>query len=248
MFIILPIGDIAPRERTPYVNYVLLGVNIALFLLLGLRADYRSIVLDYGVVPAHPQWSDFITSMFLHADIFHLGGNMLFLWIVGDNVEDVLGHLGYLGFYLVGGVVAMVPHVLLLAGSEVPCIGASGAISAVMAAYAVWFSRNRIKIWYLIGFFYIRAGVALVPAVVAVGLWFALQLLYGLLTVRAQVSGGVGYWVHIGGFVFGLVVALAARTLWSRRIPRITVEAAEPGRRYFRPRRPNRYDGRGGAW
>ena len=248
MFIFLPIGDIAPRERTPYVNYLLIGVNVALFVLLGLRSDYQGIVLNYGVVPAHPQWSDFITSAFLHADVFHLGGNMLFLWIVGDNVEDVLGHLAYLAFYLVGGVVAALPHVLLFSRSEVPCIGASGAISAVMAAYAVWFARNRIKLWYLVGYFYVRMGVTLVPAVVAVGLWFLMQLLFGLLAVGAQVRGGVGYWVHIGGFVFGLAVALVVRTVWSGRIPRITMEAADRGRGYFRPRRPSRYDDEGGMW
>jgi len=249
MFFVLPIGDIAPRRRTPYVNYAVMAVNIAVFLLVGFRADYQSIVEQYGVVPARPEWLAFFSSMFLHGGLIHLGGNMLFLWIVGDNVEDVLGHIGYLAFYLLGGVLAHLPQLMLFAKSPIPGIGASGAISAVMAAYTVWFARNRIKVWYAIWLFpFIRSGVALVPAVFAIGLWFLAQFLYGLATLGHPFRGGVGYWVHVGGFVFGLVVAGVVRLLWPGRIPQARRADVSQGRRYFRVRRPPRHDQWGGGW
>jgi len=238
VFFFLPIGDIAPRRHPPYVNYALLLANVVVFLLVGLRPDYEAIVKVYGLTPAHPHWLAFVTSMFLHGDFLHLGGNMLFLWIVGDNVEDVLGHLGYLAFYLLGGVLAEVPQILLFPGSTIPGIGASGAISAVMAAYVVWFARNRIKVWYLVFFFpFVRSGVALVPAVFAIGLWFLEQLLYGFLVFEQPLQGGVGYWVHVGGFLFGLVVALVVRLSRPERIPRVDRAVSLEGRHYFRPHR-----------
>ena len=238
MFFFLPIGDISPRRHPPYVNYLLIVTNVVVFLLVGLRPDYDAIVTAYGVTPAHPQWFAFLTSMFLHGDFLHLGGNMLFLWIVGDNVEDVLGHLGYLAFYLLGGILAEVPQVLLFTASTVPGIGASGAISAVMAAYALWFPRNRIKVWYVVFFFlFLRSGVVLVPAVFAIGLWFAEQLLYGFLVLEQPLRGGVGYWVHVGGFLFGLVVALVVRLALSERIPRLDHTVSVAGRHYFLPHR-----------
>jgi membrane associated rhomboid family serine protease len=238
VFFFLPIGDIAPRRHPPYVNYALIVANVLVFLLVGLRPDYDAIVKTYGLTPAHLQWVTFLTSTFLHGDFLHLGGNMLFLWIVGDNVEDVLGHLGYLAFYLLGGVLAEVPQVLLFPSSTIPGIGASGAISAVMAAYAVWFARNRIKVWYLVFLFpFIRSGVALVPAVVAIGLWFLGQMLYGLLVLGQPMHGGVGYWVHVGGFLFGLAVAVLVRLSWPGRIPRVDHTVSLEGRHYFRPHR-----------
>lgn len=243
MFFFLPIGDIAPRRRTPYVNYGLMLANVAVFFAVGLRPDYMRIVKEYGVVPARPELLDFFTSMFLHGGFLHLAGNMLFLWIVGDNVEDVLGHVGYLVFYLWGGVVAQLPQVLLFPDSPIPGIGASGAISAVMAAYTVWFARNRIKVWYMIWWFpFVRSGVMLVPAAFAMGLWFMEQFLYGLLTLGQPMRGGVGYWVHVGGFVFGLVVAAVVRLFWSGRIPRVRREPGFPGRSYFRPRPVSWYE------
>jgi membrane associated rhomboid family serine protease len=235
----LPIGDIAPRRRAPYVNYLLIVANVVVFLLVGLRPDYDAIVDAYGLTPAHLQWLTFLTSMFLHGDFLHLGGNMLFLWIVGDNVEDVLGHLGYLAFYLFGGILAEVPQVLLFPASTVPGIGASGAISAVMAAYALWFPRNRIKVWYILFFFlFVRSGIVLVPAVLAIGLWFLGQLLYGFLVLKQPLQGGVGYWVHVGGFLFGLVVAVAVRLYQPQRIPAVDQAVSLAGRHYFRPHRP----------
>jgi membrane associated rhomboid family serine protease len=240
----LPIGDIAPRRCTPYVNYVLIVTNVVVFLLVGLRPNYDAILQAYGLTSAHPQWFAFLTSMFLHGNFLHLGGNMLFLWIVGDNVEDVLGHVGYLAFYLLGGILAEVPQVLLFPASSVPGIGASGAISAVMAAYVVWFPRNRIKVWYILFFFlFVRSGVALVPAVFAIGLWFAEQLLSGFLVLGQPVQGGVGYWVHVGGFLFGLVVAAAVRLALSERIPRVDQTETVAGRHYFLPHRRTWEDG-----
>jgi len=238
VFFFLPIGDISPRRHPPYVNYLLIATNVAVFLLVGLRPDYDAVVQAYGLTPAHPRWLTFLTSMFLHGDFLHLGGNMLFLWIVGDNVEDVLGHLGYLAFYLLGGILAEVPQIGFFPGSTVPGIGASGAISAVMAAYVVWFPRNRIKVWYLLFFFlFVRSGIVLVPAVFAIGLWFLEQLLYGFLVLGQPLQGGVGYWVHVGGFLFGLVVALVVRLALSERIPRLDHTVSVAGRHYFLPHR-----------
>ena len=126
---------------------------------------------------------------------------------------------------------------ILITGLALSAFAASGAISAVMAAYTVWFARNRIKVWYMIWWFpFVRSGVMLVPAAFAMGLWFMEQFLYGLLTLGQPMRGGVGYWVHVGGFVFGLVVAAAVRLFWSGRIPRVRREPGFPGRSYFRPR------------
>lgn len=146
------------------------------------------------------------TSMFLHADIFHIGGNMLFLYIFGDNVEDAFGHLPYLLFYFVCGLVADFTHILSTATTAdflIPTLGASGAISGVMGAYILLYPRARIET--LILAFFI--AVVSIPAVFFIGFWFLLQLLYTWLGM----SGNVAYWAHIGGFVAGMILSLVAR-------------------------------------
>ncbi|MBI3268450.1 MAG: rhomboid family intramembrane serine protease [Planctomycetes bacterium] len=201
---LLPIGDINPREREPYVNYALLAANVGAYLLYGLQPGYDRIVLAHGVVPARPELLDYFTSMFLHADPMHLFGNMLFLWICGDNVEDRLGSLGYLIFYLACGLLASKVHVwssLGGPGAFLPTIGASGAISGVLGAYVVFFPDSQIKVLYFFGLW--GAGVAHVRSLWAIGFWFGEQLLFTLY------GGGsnVAYMAHIGGFVGGAAAA-----------------------------------------
>jgi membrane associated rhomboid family serine protease len=158
-------------------------------------------------------WLSILTAMFLHAGWLHLGGNMLFLWIFGDNVEDALGKLGFLVFYLLGGFAAVALQFALAPNSTIPNVGASGAIAAVLGAYIVLYPRARIL---TAVFFFLITGIEL-PATVVLGLWFVLQLFQGVSGLAAQVNGGVAYWAHVGGFGFGAVVALLF--LRSRRRP-----------------------------
>jgi membrane associated rhomboid family serine protease len=149
-------------------------------------------------------WLSIVTAMFLHAGWLHLGGNMLFLWIFGDNVEDALGKLAYLAFYLLGGLAAVALQFGLAPNSTIPNVGASGAIAAVLGAYIVLYPRARIL---TVVFFFLITLIEL-PALVVLGLWFVLQLFQGVSGLAAQVNGGVAYWAHVGGFGFGVVVAL----------------------------------------
>ena len=200
----LPIGDENPRERTPYVNYALLAANIAVFLLVQLPSPDGAI--RWAMRPASLEPITLFTSMFLHAGVLHLAGNMLFLWICGDNVEDRLGHVGYLFFYLGWGLAAAVAHLYTTAHPDIPTLGASGAISGVMAAYVVFFPRHRIKmfIWFM---FYIDR--IFIPAWAWIGFWFAEQIFLS----SAGQGDGVAYAAHIGGFLAGLAVAFPARLI-----------------------------------
>jgi membrane associated rhomboid family serine protease len=169
-----------------------------------------NVIGKFGLVPAlilnGDQIYTFFTSMFLHADLIHLGGNMLFLYVFGDNVEDTFGHVRYLLFYLVSGIGASSLHIfaaLSLGGSAIPTIGASGAIAGVLGAYFVLFPRS--KILTLIFLFWIT--IVAIPAVVFLGLWFVYQFLYGSIGA----GGGVAYWAHVGGFVTGIVFGVAWR-------------------------------------
>ena len=155
------------------------------------------------------------TSMFLHVNLIHLAGNMIYLWIFGNNIEDKLGRFWFIGFYLLGGVAAVVTQVLIDPTSEVPMIGASGAISAVLGAYVVLFPGARILSLVFLGFFYQLIDV---PAVIVLGFWFVLQLISGLTSLGAiQGGGGVAFFAHIGGFVVGAVLARAAISVGARR-------------------------------
>ncbi len=148
-------------------------------------------------------WLSILSSMFLHAGWLHLLGNMLFLWIFGDNVEDALGKVGYLGFYLLGGIAAGALQFVLGPNSTIPNVGASGAIAAVLGAYIVLYPRARI----LTVVFFLLITVIELPAVLVLGLWFLLQLFQGVSGLGADVNSGVAFWAHVGGFVFGAVIA-----------------------------------------
>lgn len=210
----IPIGDEMRSRRVPFVNYALLAINIVVYFMTSLPGDsfFMATIVDFGLIPAQvfgaagaAALPDFFTSMFLHGSLLHLGGNMLYLWIFGDNVEDALGHVGYVIFYLAGGVLAALAHVLLNLQSTVPTVGASGAIAAVLGAYLILYPGSRVRTIIPLGIF---TRVTLLPATVVLGFWFLLQLFDGVLALGAPPgAGGVAFWAHIGGFVAGVVLA-----------------------------------------
>ena len=204
---IFPIGDEnVSGGSKPYLSYSFIAINLVIFFFqVSMEpSDLNRFILDYGTRPAYiVQGNDYftlLTSMFLHGGWMHVLGNMLFLWIFADNIEAVIGNSRFLVFYLAGGVVATVVHILFNAASEIPSIGASGAISALMGAYLVMFPKSRIKV-----LFFFR--VIYVAAVVFLGFWIGQQLLAGVNSVRVEAgaAGGVAWWAHIGGFVFGII-------------------------------------------
>ncbi len=205
-----PIGDEHNgRLLTPYVNYTLIAVNIVVFLyqLLLPEPELLEFIFRWGAIPAEiSQGQDLfglVSSMFLHGGWLHIAGNMLFLWVFGDNVEDTMGHVSYLLFYLLTGLAAGLAQVVIDSGSEIPLVGASGAISGVLGAYIMLFPHGRIRTLIFLGFF---VTVVLIPAWVQIGLWIVLQFFNGFasLGVRTEESGGVAYWAHIGGFIAGM--------------------------------------------
>jgi len=177
------------------------------------------VVSNYGMIPYYvlrgERLHTLFTSMFLHADILHLGGNMLFLYVFGDNVEDTFGHERYLAFYFVSGIVANAAFIFtqLFSGDVdalwIPAIGASGAIAGVLGAYIVLYPTARILTLILIGWIYIVP----IPAIFFLGFWFVYQLLYGMLTLGIEGVTGIAYWAHIGGFVAGIFFGL----IWRKR-------------------------------
>jgi membrane associated rhomboid family serine protease len=208
----IPIRDQIPTRRVPLVNYTLIVINVIIFIFQWLSGPYQdAMVYQFALIPAQFRGSinlaaisDIFTSMFMHASWLHLGGNMLYLWIFGDNVEDSMGSFKYLLFYLSGGVIASAAHILTNPGSQIPTVGASGAIAAVLGAYLVLYPRSRVLTIIPLGFF---LRMTMIPASIVLLLWFGLQLLNGVLTLGAGDVGGVAFWAHIGGFVFGVVLA-----------------------------------------
>lgn len=210
----IPLSDSIGSHRTPWVTYGLLVLNISIFVgtaVLGLT-DYNKVIQNYGLIPFRlvrsfdlEAISDLFTSMFLHGSLLHLGSNMLYLWIFGDNVEDALGPVGYIAFYLIGGLFASGAQILANPTSGIPVIGASGAIAAVLGAYLVLYPASRVRTLIPLGFL---VRIAVLPAFVVLGLWFVLQLLEGFLSVGVSADvGGVAIWAHVGGFLIGAVLA-----------------------------------------
>jgi hypothetical protein len=224
---LIPLRDENPSVTVPFVTRALIVANLVVFayeVLLGpeLRAFLfewgfvpvrLTLALRYGDLPLQPAALSVLTSLFLHGGWSHVIGNMWYLWIFGDNVEDALGHAGFLLFYLVCGVVATLLHYLTNQVAEVPTVGASGAIAAVLGAYIVAFPRARVfTLLPLFPFF----QVVPLPAFFVLGLWFLFQFVLGLGALGASGSGGIAFWAHIGGFAAGLlvmrVVVLARRS------------------------------------
>lgn len=208
----LPLRDEYPSLRVPVVNYFLIALNVLVFIAQTLVGQsHPLLVYQFALIPAQVthQFSLYalmhlLTSMFMHGGLAHIGGNMLYLWIFGDNIEDAMGHGRYLFFYLLGGFLASAAHVLSNPDSAIPTVGASGAIAAVLGAYLVLFPSARVLTLVSFGLF-IRT--MMVPAVIVLGLWFILQLFQGVLTLGGPDVGGVAFWAHIGGFVVGLLLA-----------------------------------------
>ena len=207
----LPLSDDNRGRRTrPVVTWALIAINIVVFAyqaFLGEREHWQ-FVMDWAVVPdriiSGEQIHTLVTSAFLHGSLFHLGSNMLFLWIFGDNVEDVLGYLKYLLFYFVTAIAAGLAQVLVDTGSLVPILGASGAVSGLLAAYIVLFPNGRIRTLLTLGVF---VTVTMLPAWIMIGYWFLLQFVSGMLSLGDSTSGGgVAFFAHIGGFVAGFIL------------------------------------------
>ena len=240
----IPIGDedTGGQPGIPWVNVAIIALNVIVFLyqlvdpnftngystvpaeitqgidIVGVRQlvlpDGTTATIDEGPGPS-PIWLTLLTSMFMHGGWLHIGGNMLFLFIFGDNIEKAYGHIKYLIFYLVCGIVAGLAHVLSQPDSIIPSLGASGAISGVMAAYLVLFPTNRVRVLLTLGVIWLRPIA--VPAVVMIGIWALLQFVNGIgsIAVTDQTSG-VAYWAHIGGFIAGALITLLAKPFLDR--------------------------------
>lgn len=207
----LPLSDDNRGRRTqPIVTWVLIAMNIVVFAYQSFlnERDHWQFLMDWAVVPdrvsSGEQLHTLITSAFMHGSWFHLGSNMLFLWIFGDNVEDVLGHLKYIVFYLATAIAAGLAQILIDTNSLVPMVGASGAVSGLLAAYIVLFPNGRIRTLLTLGVF---ITVTMLPAWMMIGYWFVLQILSGVLSLGdSSTGGGVAFWAHIGGFVDGFLL------------------------------------------
>ncbi len=208
----IPIRDQIPTRRVPFINYVLIAANIFVFILQWLAgSNQEALIYQFALIPASftgslslGNISDIFTSMFMHAGLAHLGGNMLYLWIFGDNVEDSMGHGKYLLFYLTGGLVASLAHIFTNPVSQIPTVGASGAIAAVLGAYLVLYPNSKVLTIIPLGFF---LRMTMIPAAIVLGLWFVLQLFSGVLSMGGPDVGGVAFWAHIGGFIAGVILA-----------------------------------------
>ena len=221
----IPLRDTIPSRRFPIMNYLIICVNTIIFIyeiLLGTQLD--RFLFKYGLVPIYfiaafkieeiSVWSAFVpffTSMFLHGGWMHLIGNMWFLYVFGDNVEDKLGHIKYLFFYISCGVIAAVSQLIISWGSRVPMIGASGAIAGVLGAYMILFPHSRVLTLVPI---FVFIQLVEIPAFVFLFLWFVMQFFYGAVSFVAISQGGVAWWAHIGGFVAGIFLIRVLRGRW----------------------------------
>jgi membrane associated rhomboid family serine protease len=230
--LIFPLRDENPSGTFPLVTVGIIAANILIFLYeMSLGEGVREFVGTYGVVPARlfgpgdsggapgaapaggaGAYLPFLTAMFLHGGVGHLVGNMWLLWLAGDNIEDRIGHGAFILFYLIAGVAASAAHVILSGPSTLPMIGASGAIAGVLGAYVICFPRARVVM--LVWLFFIFVWFVRVPAVILIGLWFAVQMLSALVESAhpGRLSSGIAWWAHIGGFLAGAVLIV----LWPK--------------------------------
>jgi len=210
---LIPYKDDNPVRTVPFVTFLIIGVNVAVFILQYASGESaRSIVYAYGAIPrnilsfrseqAIPPAVTVFTSMFMHGGLMHIGGNMLYLWIFGNNIEDILGHARFFLFYLFSGVVSAYSYALTAPASTIPMIGASGAISGVLGAYILLFPRARVHTIVFLGFF---IQVIRVPALIVIGFWAIIQFVSGLLTHAGPNQGGIAWFAHMGGFLAGLL-------------------------------------------
>ena len=217
LHLMFPIRDHNPSGRVPYITYALMALNIGIFLAyLPIQDDQRALFQFYdawAIVPVEISTGrdlhTLITSMFLHAGFMHLAGNMLFLFIFGDNMEDEMGHIPFLMFYLATGIAAGLMQVVAAPGSNIPTIGASGAIAGVMGGYLLMFPKAKVDILIILIIFF---RILPIPAWIMLLLWLAMQIFGGLASPGDQ--GGVAYWAHAGGFIAGIVACIP---MWLRR-------------------------------
>jgi membrane associated rhomboid family serine protease len=266
MIFAIPLYDDNPTVRAPIITYLLIGLCVGAFL-WQLGHNERLVLYAYGMIPAElfglwrpprlyqvvPPWAKVLTSMFLHGGWFHLIGNMLYLWIFGNNVEDALGRGRYLFLYLCCGIVAALAQAFVSPSSRIPMVGASGAIAGVLGAYLLLHPGANVRcfVWIVIFF-----RIVNIPAWTMLGLWFAMQLLSGLSV--ASGTPGVAFWAHVGGFVTGLALVIGLRpsgvgllqpprtrsftsarpTAFVDRPPYRSGSVPPSGRRFIRPRDP----------
>jgi membrane associated rhomboid family serine protease len=200
----IPLRDVIPSRTTPWITYLLIVLNVFVFLVelsLG-PEDVNAFIFTFGLVPAEFNWITVITAMFVHGGWIHLGGNLLSLWIFGDNIEDRMGHARYLIFYLLAGVAGNLAQVAAIPNSTVPLVGASGAIAGVMGAYLVLFPYSRILV---LIFLFVFVDVVEIPAVFFLAFWFFMQLISGVGQLANVPGANVGFWAHIGGFLAGVL-------------------------------------------
>ena len=216
----IPIGDNdSDRIRTPFVNYILIAINIIVFIFFQNMGTNDAFLMSFATVPQEilsgedvlingmgvtpgPVYLTLLTSMFMHGSLAHIGGNLLYLWVFGDNLENRMGHLKYLVFYLLTGLLASLSHVFAsqFFGKDllIPSLGASGAISGVLGGYLILFPKNQVRV-------FVIGTILRVPAFITLGLWIGLQLLSGWGSIGAE-GGGVAYAAHIGGFIAGMIL------------------------------------------
>jgi membrane associated rhomboid family serine protease len=211
----MPIGDINPTRRTPFVTWLLVGINVLVFLwqLSLSSAQLNSVFLEFAAVPANVAANPFgletlldsVRSMFMHGGWEHIIGNMLYLFLFGDNIEDRLGKVLYLALYFISGFAAVYAQVMIDPASQIPMIGASGAIAGVLGAYLVMYPNVKVRALVFFGYF---GRLAELPALVVLGFWFVLQLINGFASLGGSASygGGVAFFAHIGGFVAGALL------------------------------------------
>jgi membrane associated rhomboid family serine protease len=210
----LPIGDRNPHRTTPWITYLLIVINIIVFILELSQGD--QFIYDWSFVPvrflANPagQFLTIFSSMFMHAGWLHIAGNMLYLWIFGDNVEDRFGHIKFLIFYLICGIAATFAQMAFSVHSDIPSLGASGAIAGVLGAYIIMFPLVPVRV--LLGCF-----IAPLPALLVIGIWIVLQFFYGVGSISNVSQGGVAYMAHIGGFIAGIILTFFFRGRNPRR-------------------------------
>jgi membrane associated rhomboid family serine protease len=204
----IPLRDISRRPaHRPFVTVSIIAINVFVFVLELLGGD--AFIQQWSVVPATivagQHWVTILTAMFMHGGWMHIIGNMVFLWAFGPEIEDAMGPVRYLAFYLLGGVVAFLAQIAAMSSSTVPNLGASGAIAAVMGAFLITYPRDQIRTLLLLGWF---ITVTVIPAAVLIGIWFLIQLFSQVgAVVQAQSGGGVAYMAHVGGFIFGAITA-----------------------------------------
>jgi len=211
---LFPYKDDNPAILTPFVTYGLIGINIFVFIFqLSIELNDpiagKSLIYIFGLVPADFSILSVFTSMFMHGGFAHIIGNMWFLWIFGDNIESLLGHVRYFFFYLSCGIGAAIAQILIGPNSTIPMVGASGAIAGVLGAYMILYPKAKVHVFV----FFIFITTIQVPAQIVLGAWFLMQLSNGLGSIGLDLSGGVAWFAHIGGFIMGISTQKLFRTI-----------------------------------